>query len=148
MEYIIRKMIASDKEEVIKMMKVFYESDAVLSNGSIEIFENDFNSATNNSPFLEGYIFESNNQIIGYSLLAKSFSTEYGLPCIWIEDLYLKSEFRNKGIGSKFFRFIEKEYPNTLLKLEVERENIKALNMYKKHGYEPLEYLEMIKINK
>ena len=148
MEYIIRKMIASDKEEVIKMMKVFYESDAVLSNGSVEIFENDFNSATNNSPFLEGYIFESNNQIIGYSLLAKSFSTEYGLPCIWIEDLYLKSEFRNKGIGSKFFRFIEKEYPNTLLKLEVERENIKALNMYKKNGYEPLEYLEMIKINK
>ena len=148
MEFIIRKMIASDKDEVIKMMKVFYESDAVLSNGSVEIFENDFNSATNNSPFLEGYIFESNNQIIGYSLLAKSFSTEYGLPCIWIEDLYLKLEFRSKGIGSNFFRYIEKEYPNTLLKLEVERENIKALNMYKKNGYEPLEYLEMIKINK
>ena len=148
MEVKIRKMARSDKEEVLKMMKVFYESEAVLSNGSKEIFENDFLYATNDSPFLEGYIFENDNQVIGYSLLAKSFSTEYGLPCIWIEDLYLKPDFRNKGIGSNFFKHIEVLYPNTLLKLEVERENIKALNMYKKNQYQPLEYLEMIKINK
>ena len=148
MNYLIRKMELKDKVEVISMMEVFYTSPAVLSNGSKEIFENDFNNAVNSSPYLEGFIFEENNQIIGYSLIAKSFSTEYGLPCIWIEDLYLKEGFRNKGIGSFFFRYIEKEYPSSLLKLEVERDNIKALNMYKKNNYEPLDYLEMIKINK
>ena len=42
MEYKIRKMILSDKKEVLFMMKNFYASDAVYTNGSDEIFENDF----------------------------------------------------------------------------------------------------------
>ena len=41
MNKIIRKMCDSDKNEVIHMMNVFYSSDAVYTNGSIEIFEND-----------------------------------------------------------------------------------------------------------
>ena len=42
MNYLIRLMSLEDKKEVLQMMKVFYESDAVLSNGSNEIFNSDF----------------------------------------------------------------------------------------------------------
>ena len=49
MEYKIRKMILSDKKEVLFMMKNFYASDAVYTNGSDEIFENDFESITTHS---------------------------------------------------------------------------------------------------
>lgn len=147
MEVKIRKMARSDKEEVLKMMKVFYESEAVLSNGSKEIFENDFLYATNDSPFLEGYIFENDNQVIGYSLLAKSFSTEYGLPCIWIEDLYLKEEYRNQKIGSTFLEYIDKKYPNHILRLEAEESNELALHVYKKNGFKVLPYIELKKEN-
>lgn len=145
---LIRKMLKEDKDEVINMMKVFYASEAVLSNGSNEIFLNDFKEATNDSPYLEGYVFEKNNKILGYAMIAKSFSTEYGVPCIWIEDLYIKEDFRGKGIGSKFFKYIEEKFPDCLFKLEVEQENNKAFNMYKKNQYQHLPYLEMIKINK
>ena len=44
MEYKIRLMAEHDKNEILKMMKVFYESEAVLSNGSKEIFLNDFDN--------------------------------------------------------------------------------------------------------
>lgn len=144
----IRDMVAEDKEAVIEMMRVFYTSPAVLSNGSEEIFANDVEHCVGDCPFLEGYIFEKDNEIVGYAMLAKSFSTEFGKPCIWVEDLYLKEAYRGKGIGSSFFVFVEEKYPGVLLRLEVEEENQRAIHAYQKNGYEVLPYMEMKKDSK
>lgn len=141
----IRNMTLKDKDTVIEMMKVFYASPAVLSNGSKEIFENDVENCINDSPYLEGYIFEKNDEIQGYAMIAKSFSTEFGKTCIWIEDLYIKEDYRSMGIGSKFFEFIQDEYLNCIFRLEVEEENEKAIRVYKKCGFEVLPYMEMKK---
>lgn len=145
MNYSIRLMSFLDKEEVLQMMKVFYESEAVLSNGSNEIFNSDFDNCVNDNPYLEGYVFCLEDKILGYAMIAKSFSTEFGKPCIWIEDLYIKDEYRNKGIGSKFFKFIEEKYPNTIMRLEVEESNEVALHVYKKEGFKILPYIELKK---
>lgn len=76
----------------------------------------------------------------------QSFSTEFGKPCIWIEDLYIYEEYRGKGIGTDFFAYIEKKYPNSVIRLEVEEENQNAINVYKKCGYDFLPYQEMKKL--
>ena len=90
---------------------------------SEEIFHNDIDNCVGECPFVEGYVFENEQGILGYAMVAKSFSTEYGKPCIWIEDLYLKPECRGLGIGSSFFEYIEKKYDGALFRLEVEEEN-------------------------
>ena len=145
MSFVIRLMKREDKTTVFDMMKVFYNSPAVLSNGSDEIYNNDIENCVNDCPFLEGYIFEEDGNILGYAMTAKSFSTEFGKPCIWIEDLYIKPEYRGKGIGSSFFKYIEEKYPNTLMRLEAEEENENAIHVYRKNGYEVLPYLELKK---
>ena len=127
------------------MMRVFYASPAILSNGSEEIFETDVNTCISDSPYLEGYIFENAEEIQGYAMVAKSFSAEFGKPCIWIEDIYVKNEYRGLGIGSLFLKFIESKYLNSILRLEVEAENDRAVNVYKKCGYEVIPYMEMKK---
>ncbi len=137
-----------DKAAVIELMRVFYTSDAVLSNGSEEIFESDVESCVNESPYLEGYVFECGGEIAGYAMVARSFSTEFGKPCIWIEDLYFEKEHRGKGFGGEFLNYIEKEYPECVLRLEAEANNERALGVYKRHGYKELPYLELIKKNK
>ena len=139
----IRAMEKRDRSHVIEMMRVFYASPAVLSNGSEEIFEADVDHCIDECPYLEGYIFEDADMIQGYAMVAKSFSTEFGKPCIWIEDLYIKEEYRGYGIGSKFLNFIKKKYPDSVYRLEVEAENERAVNVYKKCGYEELPYMEM-----
>ena len=106
MESKIREMISKDKNSVIKMMKVFYASPAVFTNGSDEIFLSDVENCVNNNPYLEGYIFENSAEIQGYAMIAKSFSTEFGKPCIWIEDLYLKEKYRGLGIAKAFIDFM------------------------------------------
>lgn len=141
----IRKMIRDDKNTIIDMMRVFYASPAVLSNGSEEIFEADVENCVNESPYLEGFVFEEKDEILGYGMIAKSFSTEFGKACIWVEDLYMKPEYRGKGIGSKFFEYLEKNYTDCIFRLEVEEENERAIHVYEKNGFEVLPYMEMKK---
>ena len=145
MQIIIRVMEEKDRSQLLEMMRVFYASPAILSNGSEAIFEADFNTCISDSPYLEGYIFENAEEIQGYAMVAKSFSAEFGKPCIWIEDLYVKNEYRGLGIGSLFLKFIETKYPNSIFRLEVEAENDRAVNVYKKCGYEVIPYMEMKK---
>ena len=141
----IRKMVRDDKNTVIDMMRVFYASPAVLSNGSDAIFEADVENCVNDSPYLEGFIFEDDNEIQGYGMIAKSFSTEFGKPCIWIEDLYLKPEYRGAGMGTMFFEYLKQTYTDAIFRLEVEEENERAIHVYKKNGFDVLPYMEMKK---
>ena len=143
--YKIRLMEEKDRDTVLGMMRVFYESPAVLSNGSDEIFKADIDNCINDSPYLEGYVFENNGELLGYTMIAKSFSTEFGKPCIWIEDLYFKEDHRGLGVGSAFFEYVEKKYPHHIYRLEVEEENERAIHTYRKNGFEVLPYMEMKK---
>lgn len=142
---LIEKMTAEHAESVIDMMQVFYTSPAVHTNGSEEIYRADVENCVNGNPYLEGYVFTENDEIAGYGMLAKSFSTEFGRQCIWIEDIYIKPEYCNKGIGSEFLAFVEKSYPDAILRLEVEEENERAVHVYKKAGFGVLPYMEMKK---
>lgn len=141
----IRDMLEKDRVAVLEMMRVFYSSDAVLSNGSEEIFGADIDNCVSQSPYVEGYIFEDAGLIQGYAMAAKSYSTEFGKPCIWIEDIYIKDEYRGQGIGSCFFRYIEEKYPKAVLRLEVEPENERAVSVYENCGFEVIPYMEMKK---
>lgn len=145
MHFSIRMFEPKDKSEILSMMKVFYSSDAVFTSGSDKIFEIDFENCLNENPYLEGYVFASNEKILGYAMLAKSFSTEFGKQCIWLEDLYLKSEFRGQGIIPKFIKYLEEKYKECIFRLEVENENTHAVHVYEKSGFSSLPYVEMKK---
>lgn len=137
-------MTPADISDVLEMMRVFYASEAVSTDGSEEIFRADVEQCLSQSPYLEGYILEQEGALAGYGMLAKSFSTEFGKPCIWVEDLYLKPEFREQHLGSAFLQFVRNKYPETVCRLEVEPENTRAVHTYEKNGYGTLPYTEMI----
>ncbi len=142
----IRKITVDDRASVAEMMKVFYASDAVSTNGSDEIFENDINSCIKGDPYVEGYVFEDRGALQGYAMLAKSYSTEFGKHCIWIEDIYIKPDYRGLGLAKAFFEFLSTAYPNHVLRLEVEDYNTRAVKVYESAGFDTLPYVEMIKL--
>lgn len=145
MECAIRTMEERDRGDVLEMMRTFYASPATWSGGSEEIFQADIDHCVGECPYLEGYLFENGEAVQGYAIVAKSFSTEFGKPCIWLEDIYVKSAYRGLGIGSRFLNFIEGKYPGAVYRLEVEPENKGAINVYQKCGYEMIPYMEMKK---
>lgn len=139
----ILSMTNAHREKVLSMMRVFYASPAVATNGSEEIFQADIDACVGDSPYAEGFVFDWDGALAGYAMIAKSFSTEYGVPCIWIEDIYLMPEFRNKGIGSQFFAYLEEKFPGHLFRLEVEEDNLPAVATYRKNGFTEMPYIEM-----
>ncbi len=145
MKIFIKKMQPCHEQVVIQMMRDFYRSDAVISNGSEEIFLNDFNACVGDDPFLEGYVFECDGEISGYGMLSMGFSTESGKRRIGIEDIYVLEKYRGVGIGGAFLDFISNEYSDCIQLLQVEEENQKAIDFYKNHGFKFVLYREMMR---
>ena len=141
----IEVMTEQNSGEVLAMMRVFYASPAVSTNGSEEIFRADLARCLGGDADLEGYMLIEDGATAGYAMVSRSFSTEFGKPCIWIEDLYLKPEYREKGFGTQFLRFLTARCPDAILRLEVEAENRCAVHTYRKNGFSELPYLEMKK---
>ena len=48
-------MMESDREIILEMMRNFYSSPAVATNGSEEIFTNDIDACVSDNPYLEGH---------------------------------------------------------------------------------------------
>jgi len=141
----IRPMTQKDSEAVFEMMKIFYSSPAVHTNGSDEIFRNDIAQCVGDNPYVEGYVFCDGEEIQGYGMIAKSYSTEFGKNCIWIEDIYVKPYFRGAGIGTGFLKFIGEKYADCLLRLEAEQDNMYAMRVYENCGFSVLPYVELKK---
>jgi len=150
----IRPMRAEDREEVLAMMRVFYDSPALLTTIPDEVLVRNVEASLSDSPYVEGLILESHCPdedrpvIAGYSMLARSFSTEFGGPCIWIEDLYLKPAYRSQGAGSTLLAYVKDNYDAVITRLEVETENVNAVAAYRKAGYGVLGYTEMYYLDK
>ncbi len=129
------------------MMKEFYASPCVLCKASDEVLKRDIEDCMSSLPFVEGFVFENDGKILGYSIVSKSYSTEAGGICVWIEDIFIKPDFRGYGIATKFFHHIENLYRNTAvrMRLEAEASNKKAIEVYKRCGYEELPYVQLVK---
>lgn len=141
----IRKISKKDRENYLKMAADFYSSAAVLHPIPERYLLDTFDEIMRSNEYLEGYFFEYRGSTAGYALLAKSFSQEAGGPVLWIDELYVKPEYRCHGIGHEFFRYIRDAARGVKrLRLEVESSNQKAVSLYKRMGFKDLPYRQMI----
>ncbi len=143
----IRKIRPSDKKIFLELSKDFYASDVVFRNIPEKFHSDAFDELMRSDEYAECYIFEDSGQVVGYALLAKTYSREAGGKTVWIEELYVLPQFRGKGIGRSFFDYLYKNSPAARYRLEVEPENEKAIKLYKEEGFYYLPYQQMIKGN-
>lgn len=143
----IRKLRTSDFEEVLSMMEVFYASPALLIHPPRGVLERTLHDAMGDCPFLQGYGFDAGEGLAGYGMVALSYSTEAGGLCAWIEDIYVQPEHRGKGWGTAFLHFVQQQYADRVvrIRLEAEPENSRAMEVYRKAGYEILGYTQLVK---
>jgi ribosomal protein S18 acetylase RimI-like enzyme len=142
----IRDITQDDKNVFLEMAHIFYSSKAVTHNTERHIHEEIFNAAINKSPYLRAFIIEDNGTPAGFALVSFSYATEAGGLAVLLEDIYISEICRGKGLGSTFMRFIEQEYPAAKrFRLEVAKDNTKAIGLYCKLGYKMLDYVQMVK---
>ncbi|WP_459201137.1 GNAT family N-acetyltransferase [Methanococcus sp. CF] len=101
----IRPTTVSDVSLILKFIKELakYENleDSVLATEEI-IKESLFGK----KQYAEALIVEARSEPVGLVLFFHNFSTFLGKPGIYIEDLYIKEEFRGMGLGKKIFEYL------------------------------------------
>ncbi len=77
------------------------------------------------------------NVIIGYAIVIYYWSNEYGGNIAYIDELYVKPSWRNKGIGSSYLKQISKTKGTNFKGIHVETTpaNQKASAFYMRHGF-------------
>ncbi len=143
----IRPITSDDRAQYIAMCREFYSGDAVLHPVPEDYFQRTFDALMAHTPFAAAHLIEQDGETAGYALLAKSFSQEAGGVVIWIEELYIRPQFQGKGLGTAFFRFLEAQNDGTVkrYRLEYEPDNVRGAALYRRLGFTPLPYGQMIK---
>ena len=142
----IRDITPDDRARFLEMAQGFYSSSAVDHAIESRLLEATFDQALEKSPYVRVLMLEDDGRIVGFGILALTHATEVGGLTVLLEDLYIDGSCRGKGLGSKFMRFVEEEYPSAKrFRLEVATANKGAIELYRRLGYKTLSYVQMVK---
>ena len=135
---------ACDKRAFLEMSREFYSSDAVLHAVDPSFHEKAFAELLRSGTYLTCFVFECGDRVAGYALLSKMFSREAGGMVVWIEEIYVRSAFRGRGVGGAFFAWLRANVPAIRYRLEVEPSNARAQSLYRRLGFSELPYVQMV----
>lgn len=126
------------------MTAAFYSSEAVDHKVDPQNCVNTFDELMRSDTYAECYIIEESAKIAGYVLLSKSYSQEVGGICIWFEEIWIEPDFRGNGIGSKVLnQVMELHSEAARFRLEYAPANPRAAELYRRMGFEDLNYMQM-----
>jgi GNAT superfamily N-acetyltransferase len=75
---------------------------------------------------------------IGYLIMLNGFIVEFGGRQVFIDELYIRPEFRGHGLGRKTLAFAEqacRQAGITIIRLEVDRANRRLIEFYEEFGF-------------
>ena len=141
-----RDLTPEDHDLVVPMVQVFYRSDAVDHPVDAAILERSFQDAASPAePLLRGLLIQWEDKPAGYMYLTQCYSAEVGGRCVFLEEIFLKEEYRRRGLGAQVMAWLEGEYPAARrFRLEVTQANQGAVHFYQKAGYAFLRYEQMV----
>lgn len=118
-----------------EMRKALY---TILDN---EDYEQEMQQISDSNEYFSYFVIDNSNQILGLVELSSRNIVDGCLssPVAYLEGLYLKEEYRGRGIGKKVIRMILKwckERGFSELATDTELTNVKAQNFYKTVGFE------------
>ena len=142
-------MNESHRDKVLELSKAFYCSDALDHEVPMNIIETNIDAAISGDKGLIGFVFCEDNEVVGFSYVTTYYETEVGGICVQIIDLYVNENARGKRCGDNGILIIYST--NTVMqkriRLEVVKDNVKAISLYKKMGFTYISYGQM-KIDK
>jgi GNAT superfamily N-acetyltransferase len=126
----------SDAETLLDMMRDFYELE------HIEFVGRDARAALaqilSDESLGRVWLIESGSETAGYLVLTFGFSLEFKGRDAFVDELFLRAEFRGRGLGKRALEVAAeacRESGARALHLEVERANAAAHELYRRSGF-------------
>ena len=139
--YKIRPAEIDDVPEIFVLIKELADYERLLDQviATEDLLEESLFGENSN---VEVLLACDDNQILGFALYFRTFSTFLGRPGIYLEDLFVREFARGKGIGEALLRRIARstlEMGGGRLEWAVLNWNQPAISFYKKMGAVPLD---------
>jgi ribosomal protein S18 acetylase RimI-like enzyme len=92
-------------------------------------------------------VFTDAGKTRGYALLVPYWSNEYGGTIVYVDELFVVPEARNRGIARQFFDFLGQTRPfdAVAIALEVSPANLRAQRLYESIGLSPRRNITLIR---
>jgi len=132
-----RQFKTTDCKIVAELIQNLYREDPSEKLVSLHKIQNTFDSLIQHPDRGAIMVFEHRGEVIGYSILINIWSNEFGGNIVVIDELYIKKEFRSRGIGSHFIKHLaENRFGGSVaLQLEVTPRNTRARRLYESIGF-------------
>lgn len=134
-------------DPLLEMMQDYYQYDQIDFN-----YQGAHRAVTellSNSNFGNIWLISSDEVIVGYCVLTLGYSLEFQGRDAFIDEIYLKAQYRGQGIGQMAINFLEEECCRLgvrALHLEVAHNNKPAQALYYKASFTMQDRLLMTKI--
>ena len=135
------------KIEQLKIDEIKTLYNLILEMASFEHLEKELTLTENK---LCKYIFEEkivkvdllrlNDKLVGYLMYYYTFSSFTGTPSLYLEDIYIREDYKHQGFGSFCFKYLAKkalDYGCERMDFVCLDWNVNAQNFYKKIGANP-----------
>ena len=135
----IRKWTEADLGQIQGLLRQMEET---IGNGPIldeDTLLRHFKAMEENTDVYENYVVTDNGSVVGYMSLLFYRSLFHAEGTAQINELVVDGEHRNKGYGKALLQFgIQRAKDRGMDEIEigVEKENVKALDFYKRNGIE------------
>ncbi len=145
----IAPAVRSDVHLILELINEFAEH--IQSSSQVVATEETLSATLFGHPaYAEVLLANLDGAHAGFALFFHNYSTFLGKPGIYLEDLFVRPAYRNRGIGVTFMKY--------LAKLAVERQcgrfewavldwNTDAMRFYKRLGAEPLDHLRGFRLS-
>lgn len=101
---IIKEATKDDLKGIIALVKELAEYENLLH--SVVCDEKAYEEALFKHSYGKALVLEYEKQMIGYVLYFYTFSSFLGSGGMWLEDLYIRKEFRKRGFGKAVFKHL------------------------------------------
>ncbi|MCC8160130.1 MAG: GNAT family N-acetyltransferase [Oscillospiraceae bacterium] len=140
----IEIMNESHFDKVLEMSRLFYASDAFDSAVPEDIISENIRTAISDDDSLDGYVLIENGETAGFAYVTCYYETVVGGICAQILDLYIDEKFRRRGYATQYFNFVFDKYSYAKrFRLEVVKDNARAIAVYKRMGFKEISYGQM-----
>lgn len=101
-------------------------------------------------PVAGALIARHDNELAGYAIYFFTFSSFVGRPGVWLEDVYVRPEFRKRGIGRKLIETVAQigaEHNCGRFEWTALNWNEHALDFYRKLGARTMDEWVLLRMN-
>jgi len=104
-ECVVRVAEPSDLSEMLVMIRelaVFEKLEDILVTTEVDLAEAFFGEV----PAAGGLVAEVDGKMVGYAIHFTTFSSFLGKPGLWLEDIYIRPDWRGEGVGKKMLEAV------------------------------------------